>query len=210
VSGEFSFDPEKHEYRVAGRAVPACTHVLAAGGLVSFNFVNEELLERKSELGTQVHKACHLFNSGKKFTCDEQIEGYLNSWETFYSRTKLAIRLSEHRQIASVNGMEYGMQIDVEGVIRGEDVIIDIKTGQVYAHHGIQLAGYAAGLYHPQLETPMGRFRTRKRIVVQLKEDGSLAKIHRFEDKSDFDVFTSALYVTHWKMRHEKEYREKP
>jgi len=51
-------------------------------------------------------------------------------------------------------------------------------------------------------------FRTRKRIVAQLQEDGSLAKLHRFEDKSDFDVFVSALYTTYWKMQNAKFYRE--
>lgn len=205
----FSFDEDSHTYTVesVGR-VPGCTRVLDHSGLVKFDFVNADILERKSELGREVHKACHLFNIGKKFVCDPLVEGYLNSWEAFYRLSKFAVRFSEEQQIATVNGMRYGMQIDVAGDLRGEDTIIDYKIGEIAPHHAIQLAGYAAGLYHPGLETPLGRFRSRKRMIVKLQEDGSLAKIHRCEDKSDFDTFTSALYTTYWKMKHEKFYRE--
>jgi len=207
---EFSFDECTHVYTTPTGLVPGCTRILSSGGLVSFDFVQKDILERKSELGREVHKACHLYNQGKDFTCDAQVEGYLQSWRLWCATMKFTPRLSEHRQIATVNGMLYGMQIDAEGLVAGDDSIIDMKIGQVMSHHGIQLAGYAAGLYHPRLETPMGRFRTRKRIIVQLQENGTLAKIHPFDEKSDFDVFVSALYVTTWKMRHEKEYREIP
>ena len=206
---EFSFDEDSHIYQVESRGrVPGCTRVLDQGGLVSFEHVDRDILERKSELGREVHKACHLYNQKKAFTCDVQVRGYLNSWIETVRMLRFVPRQSEFRQIASVNGMLFGMQIDAEGLVLNEDTIIDLKIGQVCPHHGIQLAGYAAGLYHPRLETPLGRFRTRKRIVTQLQEDGSLAKIRRFENKSDFDVFVSALYTTYWKMQNETFYRE--
>lgn len=189
--------------------MPSCTRILDQGGLVSFDVVNREILERKSELGREVHKAAHLYNQGKNFKCDQQVQGYLNSWIEWCARMKFTPRLSEHRQIATVNGMLFGMQIDAEGLVLGEETIVDMKIGDVMPHHDIQLAGYAAGLYHARLETAMGRFRTRKRIVVKLQENGTLAKIHRCEDKSDFDTFTSALYTTYWKLKHAKFYKER-
>jgi len=209
----FVFDEDTHVYRVLAdhQAVPGCTRILNEGGLVSFEFVDREILERKSELGREVHKACHLYNQKKAFTCDNAVRGYLNSWIETVRVLRFVPRLSEHRQIATVNGMRYGMQVDAEGLVLNENTIIDLKIGQVYPHHGIQLAGYAAGLYDPHLETPFGRFRSRKRIVVRLLETGLLAKIRRFEEKSDFDVFVSVLYTTYWKMQHEKHYKgEKP
>lgn len=205
---DFTFDEELHRYSVAGRDVPACTRVLSSGGLVDFSFVGQDILERKSELGREAHKACHLWIQGKAFTCDDAVRGYLNSCIETCHRLNFKPRLSEHQQIASVHGMEFGMQIDAEGLIQNEETIVEWKIGEVLPHHDIQLAGYACGLYHARLETPLGRFRSRKRIVVKLQEDGSLGKIHRCEDKSDFDTFTSALYVTHWKKRHGNQYRE--
>lgn len=205
----FAFDENTHTYSVPERGmIPGCTRVLDHGGLVKFDFVAADILERKSELGREVHKACHLHNLKKSFTCDPAVLGYLNSWMETARRLQLVVRLSEDQSIASVHGMEYGMQVDVEGLVQHEETIVDYKIGDVRPHHEIQLAGYAAGLYHPRLETPLGRFRMRKRIIVQLKDDGTLGKIHRCEDKSDFDTFTSALYTTYWKMKHEKFYRE--
>lgn len=205
---EFQFDEDTHIYTTASGAVPSCTRILASGGLVSLDHVAKEILERKSVLGREAHKACHLFNQGKTFLCDPQVEGYVRSWMETCRFLHFVPQLSEHQQIAIVNGMLFGMQIDAAGMLHNEDTIIDYKIGEIMPHHAIQLAGYAAGLYHPRLETPLGRFRTRKRIAVRLKEDGSLAKIHRFDDKSDLDTFVSALYTTYWKLKHEKFYRE--
>jgi hypothetical protein len=205
---DFTFEEETHTYQTATGRAPSCTDILALGGFVDFRFVNEDHLERKSEIGREVHKACHLYNTGKPFTCDDQIRGYLGSWEEWCLRTKFKVWLSEHQQIGIVNAMQYGMQLDVAGDLQGEETVIDYKTGVIMPHHGIQLAGYAGGLYHPRFESSLARFRVRKRIVVQLQKDGSLAKIRRFEDKSDFDAFTAALFTTYWKMKHGKFYKE--
>jgi hypothetical protein len=210
ASAAFSFDAEEHRYTIAGREIPACSHVLSDGGLVNFQFVREDVLERKSELGREAHKACHLYNQGKKFTCDDQIRGYFHSWTEWCERMQFRAELSEYQMIGKVNEMEYGMQIDCMGQIRAEETIVELKIGAVLPHHGLQLAGYAAGLYHATLKTPLGRFRQRKRMVVRLQEDGTLAKIHRFESMSDFDVFAAALFVSHWRKQNIKSYKEKP
>lgn len=207
-STEFHFDESSHTYTVNGKPVISCTQILLSGGLVSFDFVSRDILERKSELGREVHKACHLHNQKKEFTCDRQVEGYLHSWVEWCAQMRFTPRLSEHQQIAYINNMDFAMQIDAEGALGAQDVIVDYKIGDIMPHHAIQLAGYAAGLYHSRLETPLGRFRSRKRIVVKLQENGTLAKIHRFEDKSDFDVFASALFVTFWKKKFDSFYRE--
>jgi hypothetical protein len=71
----------------------------------------------------------------------------------------------------------------------------------------VQLAGYAAGLPHAKYTTPLARFMKRKRYAVQLRESGT-PKIIQFEQKSDYEVFASALYVTAWKRRNERAYKE--
>ena len=94
-----------------------------------------------------------------------------------------------------------------EGLLDGEEAIIDYKIGEVYPHHAIQTAGYAAGLPHAKYTTPMARFLKRKRFGVQLRETG-VPKIVPFDLRSDYEAFVSALYVTAWKRRNEKFYRE--
>lgn len=202
----FSFDIETHRYTVAGREVPSCTRVLDRSGLVDFRFVREDILERKAELGREVHKACDLWNKRRKFSVDDRVKPYVDAWINFCERANFEPRASEEQQIASVNGMLYGMTLDAEGSLYGEDAIIEIKTGEIFPHHAIQTAGYAAGFFHPKLETPLGRFRTRARYAVQLRKNAT-PKIVRFEDKSDFDVFTSALFTVYWRMKYEKIYK---
>jgi hypothetical protein len=185
-----------------------CTDVLAESGLVDYSFVNADILERKSELGIAVHKACCLNDWGKRFTCDPEAEPYVDAWREFRERTKFVPRVIEVGSDATVNGMLYAMRVDREGILAGEETIVEIKTcANAMKHHGVQLAGYAMGLHHAKVSSPYARFAIRRRIVVKLTRQG-IAKVIRYDDKSDADVFVSALYVVTWKRRHVKEYRK--
>jgi hypothetical protein len=204
----FSFDPETHTYTYGVHVVPSCTQVIGNVGLVGPEFVDEELLEYKSQLGTEVHLACHLFNQGKQSSVDPKVEPYLDSWIKFHKQMYLHVMRSEHLQIGMIEGMPFGMKVDVQGEVNGHDTIIDIKTGVVYPHHALQLAGYAAGLDDPMYLTPTARFRKRRRMVVQVQSTGKIAKVTRFGDLYDYEIFRSALCVAYWKKSHEKIYPE--
>ena len=198
----FTFNAERHEYRLGHQVVPATTSVLSTGGLVAFNFVSLEVLERRSELGRAVHLACHLHNIGKLGDCDNRVRPYLKAWILFKEKCKnFRLISSEYQTVAFVNGMPYGMQCDWNASVDREDTVGELKIGSVYPHHGIQLAAYAAGLPHPKYEQPLARFMARKRIVVELGENGK-PKVHRFEEKSDYEAFASSLYMASWKRRH--------
>lgn len=202
----YTFDAATHEYKVNGSSVPGCTRVLDRSGLVNFRFVEQDILEQKSALGREVHRACHLMNQAKVFKCDEQVAPYLHSCVMFCERTNFRPVLTEFQQIGYVNNMPFGMQIDAFGVLGGADTVVEWKIGDVLPHHGIQLAGYAAGLEHKSLVSPFARFRSRRRIVVQLRPN-AYPKVTRFDATSDFEVFAAALFITHWKMQFETQYK---
>lgn len=184
-----------------------CTDVLSESGLVDYSFINEDVLERKSELGIAVHKACRLFDEGAKFICDPEVDPYIDAWEEFRARCRFVPRVIEQAYDVEVNGMRYSMRVDREGDLAGEETIVEIKIcANAMKHHGVQLAGYAMGLPHKHIAVPMGKFLRRRRVVVKLTRTG-LAKIIRYDDRTDFDVFVSALYVASWKRKHAKEYR---
>ena len=203
----FTFDEARHEYTLNGVRIPGCTSVLSTGGLVPRFFVDQEYLERRSALGREVHKACHLHNLGTLGSYDAAVKPHLHAWIVFKEKTNFRPRLSEYQTIGYVNGMAFGMQLDAEGELGGEEAVVDYKIGKIYPHHGIQLAGYAAGLPHAKYTTPLARFMKRKRYAVELRETG-VPKIIQFEQKSDYEVFASALYVTAWKRRNERAYKE--
>lgn len=204
----FTFDEATHEYRIGTNVVPACTHVLAGGGLVPFAMVAREILERKSELGREVHKACRLHNLGILGSYDQAVKPFLESWILFKSKMKFVPLLSEYQIVAELHGMSYGMQIDCAGNLDGEDTVIEYKIGEVYPHHGVQLAGYASGLPHARWTNPLARFMSRKRVALQLRENGGMPKVARFKEKSDFYVFSSLLYVNTWKGKFQRHYKE--
>jgi hypothetical protein len=213
VSNEFSFDQETHLYRLpAGRIIPGHTRVLERGGLVDYSAIEPDILERKSELGREVHQACFLHDEGKVFLFDPKIRGYIDAWIDFRAKTNFVPFIREYRGLYHLNGLPFGMQIDAfgyfsEGIKEG-GACVEIKTcATIMPHHGVQLAAQAASIDAGRLASPLGRFLSRERIVVQLKGDGRW-KIHRFEARSDLEAFTSALFLTHWKMQHEKIYRE--
>jgi hypothetical protein len=212
TAAAFSFDAEKHEYRLGSQVVPGCTGVLSSGGLVPYGFVSQDVLERKGELGREVHKACHLHNINKLGQCDPRVQPHLRAWIRFKEQCK-SFRLisSEYQTVATVNGMHYGMQLDCNALVDGYDTVIELKIGQIYPHHAIQTAGYAAGLPHPKYTAPMARFMARKRMAVELRANGSSGspKVYLFEQKSDYDVFLSLLHVTSWKQLHDQTYKEK-
>lgn len=204
----FTFNADLHEYRLGGHVVPSCTGALRSGGLVAAHFLNLDELDRKSEFGREAHRACHLHNLGKLGDVDFRLRGHVDSWVHFKQHVKrFQLISSEQQLVAYVNGMPFGMQLDVNAIVDGDDTVIELKTGEIYPHHGVQLAGYAAGLPHEKFSTPWARFVFRKRLVVQLRESG-IPKIHKFTDRSDFEVFNSLLYVASWKRRHEKTYKE--
>lgn len=205
----FSFDVGKHEYRLGTTVVPSCTTILSSSGLVPSRYISADLFERRTELGKQVHLACHLHNVGKLGTYDPKVKPHLHAWITFKERCKsFTLISSEYQTVVTIAGMSYGMQPDVNAFVDGYDTVIELKIGKVYPHHAVQTAGYAAGLPHPKFTAPLGRFMARKRMVVELQANG-LPDVHPHEQKSDFDVFMSLLYLETWKRRFEPIYKEK-
>ncbi|MBA0083944.1 MAG: hypothetical protein HRJ53_03020 [Acidobacteria bacterium Pan2503] len=206
----FAFDAEKHEYRLGSQIVPACTQVLSSGGLVDWSYVSRDTLERRSELGKAVHKACHLHNIDRLGKYDLAVKPHLHAWIYFKERChNFKLISSEQVTIGYVNGLPFGMTVDCNAIVDGWDTIIELKIGEMLPHHAIQTAGYAAGLPldDKAIKTPFGRFLARRRIGVQLRENGQ-PKVHKFEERSDFEVFASVLYTAGWKRRHESYYRE--
>ena len=204
----FTFDEETHVYSVNNKPVPSCTSVLATGGLVPYKFVDQEILERKGELGREVHLACHLHNVGKLGTYDAKVKPYLHAWIVFKEQTDYQPLISEFPTVAWLNGLPYGMTVDNAGLLRGKDTVIDLKIGAVLPHHSVQLAGYAAGLPHPTLRTPFARFMARKRVLVELRTSG-VPKMHVCENRGDYETFAALLYITSWRKQYGGVYEEK-
>lgn len=211
MSDGFTFDQEKHLYRLLdGRIIPGHTRVLDLGGLVPYGAIDPEILERKSALGRETHAATLLYDQNKKVKVDARVEPYLEAWILFRKETGFAPFLREYRDVYTIDGLPFGMQIDALGFFRRDrrEACVELKIcTTILPHHGVQLAAQAAGVKHDGMVSPLARFLSRQRIVAQLKPNGRY-KRHDFEKRSDYEAFTRALGTTYWKMEHDKIYRE--
>ena len=205
-----SFDEATHAYAMEGRAIPSVTRTLDHAGLISYDAVRREILERKSLLGTMVHIATHYFDEGTLdwSSLDDMTKARTEAWAQFRQDTGFTPRLIEERYIGTVNGMTFGLTVDREGLMRGKEVIVEIKNAASKEDWwGIQTAGYAMGVPDPDGKaSPRALFARRRRYAVQLFPDGRYKK-HDFDDPQDAEVFIWCLGITHWKLNKGSTFR---
>ncbi len=182
-----SFDKATHTYRIDGVIVPSNTQVLAEAGLVDLRWYTDEGRER----GSAIHLAAQLIDE-EDLDClsvDPRFAGRVRAYERFKIESGFVPNLIE---IPYYNyPQRYGTTIDRTGSLpkRGE-ILLELKTGQVEAWAGLQLA-----LQNECLEKRLPRF------ALELREDGTY-RLHEFTDPNDRNVALAACAIVHWKRNH--------
>jgi hypothetical protein len=191
----FSFDPEKHEYRLNGVALPSVTTVLKGTGMIDYSMIPQDILQAAAHRGTAVHRALHYYDDGEldEVTLDPMIVPYVEAGKRFYAESRFEVAYVEQRVVDTTHW--YAGTLDRTGTFPdGSVAVLDWKTGILVPGHGLQLAAYANCLEHP---------RRYRRIAVQLRDDGSY-QIHEFPMKDferDIRLFLSALACWQWQVR---------
>jgi hypothetical protein len=192
----FHFDEAQHIYRDGnGVVIPSTTQVLKSAGLISFDHINQRVLEYKRQLGTVVHKVTEMWENGAnldEFEIPQEVWPYFEGYRNFIEDCQFKPRLVEYRQVAACHGMRWGMCTDRVGMINGVDHIIELKCGAAHPAHGVQLASYDMGINGKQ------KFQ---RASVQLGPDFPRGyKLFPWDDTADYQVWLSALACTIWKL----------
>ena len=207
IPGGF-FEEEEHRYTdVAGKRILSVTQVFAMLGLVDYDHIKREVLERKSAIGVAVHRAVELLCEGPEVldwnTVDEAAIPYVVGIEEWIRKSGFVSDEREQRGIMTLNGMQCGFQFDHKGRMpyRGKErrVILDLKTCvSVSPTWPLQTAAYA--LSQPKLP-PGERYL---RVVLQAGADGRCTPFF-FEDREDENAFQYMLYCAIWKLNHAYE-----
>jgi hypothetical protein len=216
---EFTFDDAEHIYTLKnGVEVPGCTRVIDTGGWDTYANVRQDILDRKSEIGREVHRATVMSDHGTLDwdSLDPRVEGYVRSWRYFRETTGFVPILSEFRSVCEVHERRFGLTIDcfgktgLRGFKRGGiETIVEKKCTVAKARrHALQTAGYAIG-FPLGYTTAMGRFLSRRRLVVYLKPNG-VPDIDECDQREDYEIFMALLTVTEYKLREMKIERETP
>jgi hypothetical protein len=197
-----AFEESTHAYTMEGRSIPSVTRVLDHAGLISYDMVRREILERKSVIGTLVHTATHYFDQGDLdwSSLDDHTKGRVEAWALFRSDTGFAPRIIEERYVSVINGMTVGLTVDREGLMGKREAVVEIKnTANREEWWAIQTAGYALAVPDVAGSSPRALFARRRRFAVQLFPDGRYKK-HDFDDPQDAEVFIWSLGIAHWKL----------
>lgn len=224
----FKFDEDSHIYSIErgyGRGkietieIPGCTRVIDTGGWDTYANVREDILERKSAIGREVHRATVLYDRGVLDwkTLDPRVAPYVAGWKYFRDLTGFVPILSEHLAVCEVHRRRFGLRIDCfgktgfrAGYKRGIETIVEKKCTVAKARrHDLQTAGYAIGLPKRGVKSAFARFLSRRRMIVYLKPKGD-PDIHECDRREDYEIFMALLTVTEFKLREMRIERESP
>lgn len=186
------FDEAKHIYTLDGMVLPSVTQVLKP--LYDFSGIPKDVLARKAELGTAVHKACELLDADQLDwgSVNEDMSGYVLAYLKFLDEVKPEI-LSNEERFASAK-LRFAGTMDKRALVRGKHCIIDVKcTASLSPIVGLQTAAYEGLVKENTGEKVQGRY------ALQLKPDETYV-FQPYTGKTDWAVFCNLLSVHHWKV----------
>src|ERR1700693_5852774 len=105
-----SFEEASHRYRdMTGMIVPSVTQVISLLGMVDYSHIREEILARKSLLGTAVHRAVEYLCQGclDWDSVDETAMPYVVATETWMREQEFVSESQEGRGICEISGMKF-------------------------------------------------------------------------------------------------------
>lgn len=198
-----TFDEDAHLYYYEGARVPGVSSIIQP--LQDLSHINDDVLERKSQLGTAVHLCTEFYdhNDLDESTVLPEWMPYLNAWAEFRRVEKFEPLLIE--AFIFHPKLRYAGKLDRFGLFGGQPCVIDIKTVvQMGPHIGVQLAGYEKALAaNPpaEIQELQVAWNDLLRIGLQLRKDGTY-KFWPYRDPNDGATFVSLLNVMAWRQRH--------
>lgn len=201
MSETLHLDEDSHTYTLGKLRLPSVSEIIAPA--CSFDHVNPDVLERKSEIGRATHKLCEWHDLKMpidKGSIDDSVKPYFEAYKKFCREMKpkwaMVETMDHHRQHG------YAGTLDRLGWIGKEPWLIDLKTVvTVSPATALQTAGYVGIHLSTTPRTIDNKLAYPKRGALQLKPDGTY-RLHEFTDAGDWAVFLSLLNWWRWRTKH--------
>jgi len=192
VPHALTFDEEAHAYKLDGRPIPSVTTILQAAGLIDYRFMNPSDREFYLTRGKYVHFATQLLdeNDLDYGALDPDIRGYLDGYIKFKKDTGFVPEMIEFQSYNDT--LWYSGTLDRVGMLNGNRVIVDFKSGTVAKWVAIQtIGGYA------QME---GVGTVTAGYGLELKSDGTYNLSEPFTDFTGAArVMNAAIIISRFK-----------
>ena len=204
----FSYDDDTHTYRNAQDLVrPSVTETLKAGGIFDYSRVDPRLMERKREIGKNVHRwTARHDESGRQE--DDLLDLYPE--ERPYAESYLRL-LDTYMPMISWVEIEKSMLSDVAGFEMGGTPDRFLRFGQRLMTWDLK----CVAAFHPGWRLQLADYNMMRakrshcgqygRAIVRLMKDGRTAKLDLIDPKYDaVDSATAAALVTSfvWRRNH--------
>jgi hypothetical protein len=196
----FKFDRDRHEYTLGGQRIISNTEILAAEGLSDFSMVAPQQLRVAQMVGTDIHDATCLLDDGKNWRKRyAQYEGYVAGWQLFKKEFKFRPLLREYSTYDI--GRRIATTLDAWGDSSLGQITVEIKTGQLEDHFGLQLAFQEYCVRTWYLGKPLTLESTPDRWGIRLNQDGTY-EARPYRDINDLRVFFSMATSVMWRRAH--------
>lgn len=185
-----TFNAENHTYALDGQPVPSVSKVIEP--LYDFRFVSPEALERARKRGTAIHKTIELFELGRlnRATLHPALEACLGRWIDFKQTMNYVPRRLEQQVFSKKFG--YAGTYDGDGTMQGDEMLLDVKSGEVYEPHKVQTAAYKIAAVEQGFVT-----ENCLRGSIYISEDSWEFQFHKIE--GDRAAFLSLLTILKWR-----------
>lgn len=120
------FYDESHQYEYNGKIIPSVSELLRFLSREVYDDINTYVLDRAAERGTSVHEATQQIDQTGACEVDSHLTGYVEAYAVFVQKERPKWLYSE--QPFAHSTMLYAGTPDRVGTLRGQQVIVDIKT----------------------------------------------------------------------------------
>jgi len=143
LSDYLIYNPDNHEYSIQYDperkiVVPSVTQLLEYGHLVDNSFIAPHYAED----GTEIHTMTELMDQGmyEPSLCVDRVHAAMVGYEQFLLDHDVVWELTEQKVFH--NELFYAGTFDRLGTVDGSPFLVDIKSGQKYRWHAVQVAAY--------------------------------------------------------------------
>ena len=189
---ELTFDEESHTYRLGSVVIPSVTQILKYMGLTPQYPAGPHRTR-----GKRVHEACCLVDNGTidEYEVGEDLVGYVDSYRAAIAKylPDVTWTHSEHRLLDAQRVV--AGTIDRGGLLKGQPIIADIKSGDTGAETALQTAAYTWMLFpSPSIAKITLRFK------IRLFADGSPGKLTEYTNPLDLSGWDGLVNFYKWKV----------
>lgn len=189
-----NFKKDTHQYFMDDQEVPGVSRILREGGFTNYDDLltipgKKEQFEVAQKKGSDRHEVCRLNDINDLGVFDASLQPWLAGWQKFLATYKPTFRIIEKPLFSK--RWSFAGTPDREGIINGQDILIDIKTGVKEPWHALQNAAYEL------LFVETYEIKIQERWTIQLLPNDY--KIIPHNDISNKNVFLGAVQGYHWK-----------